>query len=86
MFGLVNLLALPTWKRVPWSLPSIAGTVALFFIWFGIWRYWTERDHSGRLSKAVWFALTLLGFWYGSCIYYYCAHLPQVARQRVVAS
>ncbi len=82
MFGLVNPLGMPIWTRVPWSILSMAGTVALFFIWFGMWRYWMKRDYSGRSSKAVWFAVMLLGFWFGSCVYYYCAYLPQVTRNR----
>ena len=58
----------------------MAGTLALFFLWLGMWRYWARLDCSTRMTKRLWFGVLLFGFWYGSCLYYFLLYRPQVRR------
>jgi hypothetical protein len=86
LLGWVSPLSMPAWIRVPWAVLTISGTVALFFLWFGMWRYWARVDDSKRSTRRIWFLVLLFGFWYGSCVYYYCVYLPQVIRRERIGS
>jgi len=85
-FGWVNPLKMPMWERIPWSILSMLGVLALFFLWVGMWRYWARLDYSTLATKRIWFFILLFGFWYGSCLYYYCAYRPQVGEKWQVES
>lgn len=80
MSGRVTPLRLPVWARYPWVIICMAGTCGLFFLWFGMWRYWAKLDDSGKFTKRLWFVILLFGLWLGGCLYYYGAYLPQVIR------
>lgn len=82
LFGWVKPLSMPIWVRILWSILVIVGTLALFFLWFGMWRYWVRLDRSTRVVKRLWFVALLFGFWYGSCFYYYFSYRPQVLRHQ----
>jgi hypothetical protein len=43
-----------------------------------MWIYWVKVDRSGHARKRLWFVVMLAGAWYGSCLYFYFAYLPQV--------
>jgi hypothetical protein len=53
---------------------SAVGTLLL---WLGMWRYWVRIDNRGKWMKRLWFIVLLVGFWWGSFLYYFLAYLPQ---------
>ncbi len=67
--------------RLLWTVVGMVGTISLFFLWFGMWRYWVRLDHSTVFAKRLWFVILLFGLWWGSCLYYFFAYLPQVTRR-----
>jgi hypothetical protein len=67
--------------RLPWAIVGFVGPFALFFLWFGMWRYWLRLDESGLLVKRFWLVILLVGFWYGACLYYLFGYVPQVAKK-----
>jgi hypothetical protein len=63
---------------------DIAGGVAAagtLFIWFGMWRYWARVDSHSKWLKRLSFFVLLIGFWWGSCLYFFCGYLPEVLRR-----
>jgi hypothetical protein len=66
------------WQRLPWGILGIVGPIGLFFLWLGMWRYWVRLDRSSTWMKRIWFLVMLIGFWWGSVLYYFFAYLPQV--------
>lgn len=75
-----NLPSSGVLRNVYGGVAGIGGTISIFYVWIGMWKYWARLDESGRWSKRFWFAVMLIGFWYGSCLYCWCAYLPQVIR------
>lgn len=71
------------WVRFPLTILVMLGTVAAFFLWLGMLRYWVRLDDSRVWAKRAWFLVLLLGFPYGSFLYYFCVFLPRVIRRRV---
>lgn len=69
------------WTRLPWGILGVLGPIGLLFLWFGMWRYWVRVDDSNLWAKRAWFVVLLVGFWYGSVLYYLFAYLPQVIRR-----
>lgn len=69
------------WHRLPWGILGIIGPIGIVSIWLGMWRYWLRLDTSPKGVKRVWFLVLLIGFWWGSCAYYFLAYLPQVMRR-----
>lgn len=63
-------------ENVGWGLLGIVGTLGTFFIWGGMWAYWTQCDMSRPRIKRVWFLVLLVGFWYGAILYYLLKYLP----------
>jgi uncharacterized BrkB/YihY/UPF0761 family membrane protein len=80
--GTIDTTKMTFWQRLPWGLLGIFGPVGLIFLWLGMWRYWVRLDNSRRWVKRIWFFVLLVGFWWGSCLYYFLAYLPQVLRRR----
>lgn len=76
--GQVDTTNMSFWHRVPWGLLGVLGPVGLFFLWFGMWRYWIRLDRSTPWLKRTWFLVLLLGFWWGSVLYYFAVYVPQV--------
>src|SRR5579872_5897649 len=60
--------------KVLWTAIAMAGVPSLFFLWLGMWRYWSRMDSSTSFQKRLWFVVLLLGFWYGSCLYLLCVY------------
>src|ERR1700730_3299416 len=71
LFGLVDLTNPNIGMKLGYGIVGVVGPVALFFLWFGMWRFWMRLDRSRARSKRVWFAILLIGFWYGSILYYF---------------
>jgi len=86
---LVLLLSLPLFgwvssdpfQHIPWSIVAMIGVVGMFFLWFGMWRYWYRIDNSGVWSKRFWFFVLLIGFCWGGCLYFLTVYLPHVTRR-----
>jgi hypothetical protein len=70
------------WQRLPFGLTGIVEPFGIIFIWLGMWRYWVRLDNSTRWLKRTSFLLLLVGFWWGSLIYYFAVYIPQVSRRR----
>ena len=81
VFSGVDTSKMTFWHRLPWGLLGIVGPIALFFLWFGMWRYWLRLDNSRVWAKRVWFFILLIGFWWGSVLYYFFVYLPQIIRK-----
>jgi hypothetical protein len=79
--GHVDIEKMSLWARLPLTTLVIAGIVAIFFLWIGMWRYWVRIDESKAWMKKLSFVVLLLGFWYGSCVYCLAVYLPQVLRK-----
>ena len=79
--GIVNVGQLSGLSRLAWDILAVVGTMGLFFLWFGMWKFWSHVDNSTRTAKRAWFVVLLLGFWYGSCLYCWFVYLPFVARR-----
>lgn len=83
IFRGVNSSKLPFAERLPLAILGVVGTLALLFIWAGMWRYWYRLDDSGKWVKWLWFLVLLLGFPWSSCVYFLCVYLLQTTRYRV---
>lgn len=79
--GGVDLSQVRGWQQIPWDILCVACPLGLLFIFAGMWIYWVKVDRSKRARKRLWFVVLLVGAWYGSCLYYYFAYLPQVRRK-----
>ncbi len=55
---------------VPLGIFEIAGILSLFFVYFGMWRFWIRLDQSPKWLKRLWFLVLLIGFWWGSVLYF----------------
>jgi hypothetical protein len=82
--GRVDPATLALWMRISLTIFGMVGTLALLFLWIGMWRYWARVDDSRVYAKRLWFLILLFGFWYGSCFYCYFVYLPQVTRRNRV--
>ncbi|MGB8476676.1 MAG: hypothetical protein WCE61_21550, partial [Candidatus Acidiferrum sp.] len=67
--------------KFAWDALGAAGAVGLFYIWFGMWRYWVKLDTSRPRTKRLWFIILLVGFWWASVLYFLAVYLPQGARR-----
>jgi len=77
MWGHVSIPENPGfWENAAWGVLGVAGAIGTFFIWGGMWAYWTRCDSSRRTVKRIWFMVLLLGFWYGAVLYYLFKYLP----------
>ena len=72
---------MPLLYRVPWGMFGIFAPVALIGLFLGMWRYWVKFDDSGKWIKRASFVLLLVGFWWGSAVYYFMVYLPQLRRR-----
>jgi hypothetical protein len=55
--------------------------VGTLFLWLGMWLYWARIDRSRPWMKRIGFFLLLIGFWYGSVIYYALFYIPEYIRR-----
>jgi hypothetical protein len=78
LFGWVNVSRMTIWMQIAVGVVGVMGPIASFFLWLGMWRYWMRLDRSKALTKRMWFVILLIGFEYGSVLYYFCVYPPQV--------
>jgi hypothetical protein len=78
LFGWVNFTRMTIWMQIAGGVVGVTGPIASFFLWLGMWRYWMRLDRSKALRKRMWFVILLIGFEYGSVLYYFCVYRPQV--------
>jgi membrane protease YdiL (CAAX protease family) len=79
--GLMDTANMSAPTKLTWDVLGVVGSLGLFFLWFGMWRYWVKLDTSRRWPKRIWFFVLLVGFWWGSCVYCCFVYLPQVFRK-----
>jgi hypothetical protein len=73
----IDIEKMSFWPRVPFAIYFVLLPIAIFFLWFGMWRYWVRIDHASRRDTRMWFVILLVGFWWGSCSYCLFVYLPQ---------
>jgi membrane protease YdiL (CAAX protease family) len=84
---LTSLLALdvPTgstaWSKTLWGGVGVLTGLSVFFVWSGMWRFWTKLDNSSRPARRVWFIILLFGLWYGAVLYFLCVYTPYHLRR-----
>lgn len=64
-----------------WGVEGVVGTISIFFLWFGMWRFWVRLDSSTGILKGTSFFLLLIGFWFGSVPYCFFIYRPQVLKR-----
>ena len=79
-FSHLDIESMPFLFRLPLTLVAMFGVVSGFFVWIGMWRYWTRLDCSKKWAKRIWFAVLLLGAWWGACVYCLAVYVPQITR------
>jgi uncharacterized BrkB/YihY/UPF0761 family membrane protein len=79
--GVVDTNKMTFLQRLPWGILGVVGPLGLFFLWLGMWRYWVRLDDSKRWMKRVSFAVLLIGFWWGSVLYFFLVYLPRMTRR-----
>ena len=62
-FGKTDTNAMSPEARLPLAVLGPVGPIALFFLWFSMWRYWVPLDRSSSGTKRFWFLVPLFGFW-----------------------
>jgi uncharacterized BrkB/YihY/UPF0761 family membrane protein len=83
LWGWVSPAKMSFRERLPWGTLGLLGPIAVLFLYFGMWRYWVRIDDSRVWIKRIWFVVLLIGFWWGSCAYFFLVYAPQVlGRQR----
>ena len=80
-FNLDTSRAAP-WQNTLWDILGIVEALGILFLWLGMWRYWSRVDDSKHSAKRLWFLVLLIGFWWGSVLYYFLSYLPQMVRRR----
>jgi hypothetical protein len=66
--------------QILWGSLGVIGGPAVLFLWSGMWCYWSRLDGSAIRAKRFWFVVLLVGFWYGSALYFYCVYWPRIRR------
>lgn len=80
----LDISAASYWQHQLWDALGVLEAISILFLWLGMWRYWTRIDDSNRSAKRLWFLVLLIGFWWGSALYYFLVYLPQTVRRRRV--
>lgn len=78
LLGWVTVTNPTIWMNVLGAIIGVAGPIALFFLWLGMWRYWMRLDDSTVVAKRIWFAVLLVGLCYGSILYFFLVYRPQL--------
>ena len=58
------------WSDAFWAIAGVLSGLGAFFIWSGMWRFWSRFDQSSRFARRIWFFVLLIGFWYGAVLYF----------------
>jgi hypothetical protein len=65
-------------EQLLWGIEGVLGSISIFFLWFGMWRYWVRMDSSTGILKTTSFFLLLVPFGFGAVPYCFFAYRPQV--------
>ena len=86
VFGWVNPNALAFWPNLVLGIFGVVAPIAIFFLMFGMWRFWLRVDDSGRWVKRLSFLALLVGiwWWYALCLYCWMVYLPKAIRKNRV--
>jgi hypothetical protein len=49
--GRLDLAKMTRGMRAAWTIFGVAGTLALVFLWIGMWKYWARVDASKPYAK-----------------------------------
>lgn len=63
--------------HVLWKYLDVRVVLPIFFLWFGMWRYWLRIDQSRPWIKRLSFAALLFGVWWGASVYCLAVYLPR---------
>lgn len=77
-FGLLDFAKPSPVQQLFWGFEGVLGTISVFFLWFGMWKYWVRLDSSAPTFKAASFFLLLVGLWFGAVPYCFLVYRPQV--------
>jgi drug/metabolite transporter (DMT)-like permease len=64
-----------------WAVAGSLCGVSIFFLWGGMWRYWMLGKPSNRIARRIWFALLVVGVWYGALLYYALVYMPAIRKR-----
>jgi hypothetical protein len=78
IFGLLKINDFGLLSRILWGSAGVLGSLSVFFLWSGMWRYWTRIDESSKAGRRFWFCILIVGVWYGAALYYGLVYVPQV--------
>jgi hypothetical protein len=62
-------------SEVFWAIAGVLSGLGAFFIWSGMWRFWSRLDQSSRFARRVWFFMLLIGLWYGAVLYFVLVYM-----------
>jgi hypothetical protein len=62
-------------SEVFWAVAGVLSGLGAFFIWSGMWRFWSRLDQSSRFARRVWFVTLLIGLWYGAVLYFVLVYM-----------
>jgi hypothetical protein len=77
----IDPLRMPVWYRIPFTLLGMLGVVGCVALWLGMWSYWLRFDCSKAFVKRLWFLILVIGFSFGSVLYFFFVYIPQVTRR-----
>ncbi len=66
------------------GIGGVFAAVGVFFLWGGMWRYWTRCDTSSLVGRRLWFLALAVGLWYGAILYYAFVYLPSARGRQVM--
>ena len=67
-------------SRILWGIGGVALALSIFFLWSGMWRFWSRLDRSSQTIRRLWFAILVVGLWFGGVLYYVCVYYPWFRR------
>jgi hypothetical protein len=80
MLGLLKVNDFSLLSRVFGGIAGVLGSLSVFLLWSGMWRYWTRIDESRKAGRRFWFCILLVGIWFGAALYYALVYVPEVKR------
>jgi hypothetical protein len=62
-------------SEIFWAIAGVLSGLGAFFIWSGMWRFWSRLDQSSRFARRIWFFMLLIGLWYGAVLYFVLVYM-----------
>ena len=79
-YGIKAAQAIPIWHAM-WTCLDVGVALPIFFLWFGMWRYWLRLDRSKPWVRRLSFVALLFGVWWGASLYCLAVYLPRTLEQ-----